>query len=62
MYDGRISYMRCVAIKDVKKFEIKEIDDNIIFLKNGERIQISERKRREFMKGYISYKFSVANQ
>lgn len=29
MYDGRISYMRCVAIKDVKKFEIKEIDEPV---------------------------------
>ena len=55
-------FMQCHRSYIVNFDEIKEIDDNIIFLKNGERIQISERKRREFMKGYISYKFSVANQ
>ena len=55
-------FMQCHRSYIVNFDEIKEIDDNIIFLKNGERIQISERKKREFMKGYISYKFSVANQ
>ena len=55
-------FMQCHRSYIVNFDEIKEIDDNIIYLKNGERIQISERKKREFMKGYISYKFSVANQ
>ena len=55
-------FMQCHRSYIVNFDEIKEIDDNIILLKNGEIIKKKKKKKREFMKGYISYKFSVASQ
>ena len=55
-------FVQCHKSYVVNLDEIKQVDENMIYLKNGERVKISVRKKKQFLSAYMNYKFNIANQ
>lgn len=58
---GEDGFVKCHRGYIVNLDEIKNFDEDTIYLKTGESIILSARKRKEFIDKYINYKFEHAN-
>lgn len=54
-------FCRCHNVFIVNLDEIKKLDDRIAYLSNGDDIDISHRKMREFKRLYLNRKYECAN-
>ena len=55
-------FTRCHNVYIVNLDEIKRIDERIVHLSNGEMIQVSSRRRRQFTKLYLNRQYECANK